>query len=123
MTASDRASRRTSVFFVQIFEAVELVSPSSLGVYLGGNAFLYEFECLNPFSKCMHFIFMKRISILKGTVLLIIKFLSPFLNKSAPDVQRVEISKLKIVSAQFGCSSVVISFHVHFLDVHCMSHT
>ena len=64
---------------------------------------------------------MKRISILKGTVSLIIKFLSPFLNKSIPDVQRLEIVKRKIVSAQFGCPS--IGFHVHFLEVHCMSHT
>ena len=47
MTASDRASRRTLVFFVQIFEAVELVSPSSLGVHLGGMEEMPFFINLN----------------------------------------------------------------------------
>ena len=36
----------------------------------------------------------------------------------SPLLDEGEISKLKIVYAQLGCSSVGISFHVYFLEAH-----
>lgn len=121
VTTSDRARRKSLAFFESLKLLNLIVYLRNIEVYL--NAFLYEFEYLNPSFSSLEmyafesFIFIWRIPTLNGIVLL--SYHHPFMKAS--QVCRY-LKYLKQHVPREDCSCLVTSFDMRFLEMYHMYH-